>query len=63
MMKEFRHATRERKIFTMAFYMIGYEEDTVESVLADYETLASIGFDAHQLTVLTPYPKTPSGTR
>lgn len=58
-MREFRRATRERKVFTMAFYMIGYEEDTVESVLSDYEILREIGFDAHQLTVLTPYPKTP----
>ncbi|MBN2380171.1 radical SAM protein [candidate division WOR-3 bacterium] len=58
-MREFREATLKHKIFTMAFYMIGYEEDTVESILHDYKVLYDIGFDAHQLTVLTPYPKTP----
>ncbi|MBD3285203.1 radical SAM protein [candidate division WOR-3 bacterium] len=58
-MRAFREATRKHRIFTMAFYMIGYEEDTVESVLRDYKVLYDIGFDAHQLTVLTPYPKTP----
>jgi radical SAM superfamily enzyme YgiQ (UPF0313 family) len=58
-MRSFRRVTRERNIFTMAFYMIGYEEDTVSSILEGYETLREIGFDAYQLCVLTPYPKTP----
>lgn len=57
-MKEFRQATIKHKIFTMAFYMIGYIEDTMESVLSDYEVLRRIGFDSHQLCVLTPFPKT-----
>lgn len=59
LMYEFRRRTAELKVFTAAFYMIGYEEDTQESVLRDYRTLREIGFDAYQLTVLTPYPKTP----
>jgi len=58
-MRAFREATRKYNIFTMAFYMIGYEEDTLESVLEDYKVLRDISFDAHQLTVLTPFPKTP----
>lgn len=58
-MHRFREATIKHKIFTMAFYMIGYEEDTAESILTDYEVLRKLAFDAYQLTVLTPYPKTP----
>jgi radical SAM superfamily enzyme YgiQ (UPF0313 family) len=58
-MRRFREATIKHKIFTMAFYMIGYEEDTAESILRDYEVLRDLAFDAYQLTVLTPYPKTP----
>ncbi len=58
-MREFRRRTAERMVYAMAYYMIGYEEDTVSSVLRDYVTLRKMGFDMHQLTVLTPFPKTP----
>lgn len=55
--REFRHRTRNNGVFTMASYIIGYEEDTFSSVLDDYQVLASIGFDAFQLSVLTPMPR------
>lgn len=59
LMHEFRRRTAERMVYAMAYYMIGYEEDTVQSVLEDYLTLRRLSFDMHQLTVLTPFPKTP----
>lgn len=55
--RQFRQRTLEHKIFTMASYIIGYEEDTTQSILADYQVLAEIGFDAYQLSVLTPMPR------
>ncbi|MEA3312130.1 MAG: hypothetical protein U9Q76_07930, partial [candidate division WOR-3 bacterium] len=61
--REFRKLTLEKNIFTMPSYMIGYEEDTVESVLQDYEILDKIGFDAYQLSILTPLPKLPMTER
>ncbi|MEA3312131.1 MAG: radical SAM protein [candidate division WOR-3 bacterium] len=46
-------------MYRMAYYMIGYEHETVESTLKDVMRLKKIGFDAHQVNVLTPFPKTP----
>jgi radical SAM superfamily enzyme YgiQ (UPF0313 family) len=63
MIREFRKLTLEKNIFTMPCYIIGYEEDTVESVLQDYEILDKIGFDAYQLSILTPLPKLPMTER
>lgn len=63
MIREFRRRTKESKVFTIPTYVIGYEEDTVESVLQDYETLNKIGFDAYELCILTPFPKLPMTQR
>jgi len=63
MIREFRERTLRKKIFTMPSYIIGYEEDTVSSVLEDYRVLKSIGFDAYQLSVLSPVPGTPLNDR
>lgn len=48
----------EKGVFTIATYILGHEDDTVDSVLADMVILRNIGFDIHQITVLTPFPKT-----
>lgn len=63
MMYEFRRRTREKKVFTQGAYIIGYETDTVSSVLADYEVLEDLDFDAYQFTILTPEPKVPTSIR
>lgn len=59
MMFDFRRRTKEKKVFTMGAYIIGYEEDTVESILADYQVLEKIDFDSYQFSILTPMPRLP----
>ncbi|MBN2381210.1 radical SAM protein [candidate division WOR-3 bacterium] len=52
--------TREKPgMYRMVYYMIGYEHETVESTLEDVRSLKSVGFDAHQVNIITPFPKTP----
>jgi radical SAM superfamily enzyme YgiQ (UPF0313 family) len=48
----------EKGVFTIATYMLGHEDDTFDSILEDLITIRQIGFDVHQITVLTPFPKT-----
>jgi radical SAM superfamily enzyme YgiQ (UPF0313 family) len=57
--RDFRRTATENGIFAASYYMIGYEEDTVESVMRDFEVVRDFGFNVYLLTVLTPYPKTP----
>lgn len=45
-------------MFAQLFYMIGFPEDTAESVRADIRRLAALDFDVAQIQVLTPYPRT-----
>lgn len=55
---ELRKRTKQKKIATTAYYMIGYEDDTIESICEDLIMLRGKGFDSHQLTVNTPFPST-----
>jgi len=48
----------EKGVFSIVTYMLGHEDDTPESILEDLVTIKKIGFDVHQITVLTPFPKT-----
>lgn len=48
----------QRNMFVQCFYIIGFEEDTVESVERDIEVLATLDVDVVQVQVLTPYPRT-----
>ncbi|HEY7409906.1 MAG TPA: radical SAM protein [Vicinamibacteria bacterium] len=45
-------------MFVQCFYILGFEEDTVESVRSDVERLAALDVDVVQVQVLTPYPRT-----
>ena len=52
-------ATLQRhNLFVQAFYILGFEEDTVESIRHDVEELARLAIDVVQVQVLTPYPNT-----
>lgn len=46
-------------LLVQAFYIIGFEEDTAESVREDICRLADLDVDLAQIQILTPYPKTP----
>lgn len=57
---EFSRKTREKgDMYRMVYYMIGYEGMTAEQTLEDAALVKKAGFDAHQVNVLTPFPKTP----
>jgi radical SAM superfamily enzyme YgiQ (UPF0313 family) len=49
---------RRHNMFVQVFYMIGFEEDTPESVRRDVESLKKLDFDIAQIQILTPYPET-----
>lgn len=48
---------REKKV--IGFYMIGFEDDTAESIQADVRGLAKLGLDLVQVCILTPLHGTP----
>lgn len=43
---------------TVGYYMIGFEEDTKESLKVDIKTLADLKLDITQICILTPLPQT-----
>ena len=45
-------------MFVQAFYILGFEQDTVPSIRADVDMLATLDVDLVQVQVLTPYPQT-----
>jgi hypothetical protein len=45
-------------LFVQAFYIIGFEEDTVASIRRDITELAQLDVDLVHVQVLTPYPGT-----
>jgi radical SAM superfamily enzyme YgiQ (UPF0313 family) len=53
-----RHC-RELGIVTAAFYVIGFQDDTRESINATIEYSVDLGSTVAQFKVLTPYPGTP----
>lgn len=48
----------KHNMFVQIFYILGFEEDTVESITEDINLLATQDFDVAQIQVLTPYPRT-----
>jgi len=46
-------------LFVQAFYILGFEQDTVRSIQEDIRKLAALDIDLVQVQVLTPYPGTP----
>ena len=49
----------EHNLLVQAFYIIGFLDDTVESVRRDIRLLATLDVDIPQVQILTPYPVTP----
>lgn len=52
----------KHNMFVQLFYILGFEEDTVESIKEDIKMLAQQDFDVAQIQVLTPYPRTEQRT-
>jgi radical SAM superfamily enzyme YgiQ (UPF0313 family) len=50
---------RELGIVTAAFYVLGFAEDTWESIGATIEYAIDLGSTVAQFKILTPYPGTP----
>jgi radical SAM superfamily enzyme YgiQ (UPF0313 family) len=50
---------RELGIVTAAFYVLGFAEDTRESIAATIEYAVALGSTVAQFKILTPYPGTP----
>jgi radical SAM superfamily enzyme YgiQ (UPF0313 family) len=50
---------KEMNKMTVGYYMIGYEEDTIESLKKNILKLRDLRLDINQLCVLTPLPQTP----
>jgi anaerobic magnesium-protoporphyrin IX monomethyl ester cyclase len=50
---------RELGIVTAAFYVIGFSEDTLESINATIDYSVALGSTVAQFKILTPYPGTP----
>ena len=57
--KESVNLMHKYNTYVIGYYMIGYEEDTVESIIEDIYKLRNLQIDFNQLTVLTPLPRTP----
>ncbi|MGA8271637.1 MAG: radical SAM protein [Candidatus Sulfotelmatobacter sp.] len=49
---------KRHHMFVQAFYILGFEQDTVQSIRDDIERLAELEIDVVQVQVLTPFPKT-----
>lgn len=48
----------KKNIFSVGTYVIGFEDDTIESIKSDMRRLRSENLDIYQLCILTPFPKT-----
>ena len=49
--------------FTVGYYMIGFENETEESIKKDLKQLAKLKLDITQICILTPLPGTPQWYR
>ncbi len=56
---EFTERMHRYHRWVLGYYMIGFEDDTEESIKEDLNRLYKIGIDFHQLCILTPLPRTP----
>lgn len=45
-------------LYAHGYYIIGLPSETPESIAADLGTLASLGLDVTQITIVTPHPQT-----
>ncbi|GEM_PF-143637 len=57
--KEFvRRVSEKPDMYTLATYMIGYQNLNLQETIEDIGRLKRIGFDAHQVNIITPFPQT-----
>lgn len=49
--------------FIVGYYMIGFEDETVDSIKRDLKELAKLQMDTSQICVITPLPRTPQWDR
>jgi radical SAM superfamily enzyme YgiQ (UPF0313 family) len=54
--RELCDAMHERGIAVHAGYIIGFDEDTAESIIRDVETIKEVGVDVVSFFILTPLP-------
>ena len=54
-----RRTSAKPGLFRPAYYMVGYENMTLEETIQDTRRFKKLGFDVNGATVLTPYPRTP----
>jgi radical SAM superfamily enzyme YgiQ (UPF0313 family) len=59
LIKEVIKELNAHQCFPDGTYMLGFPDDTAESIRADIDTLATWDFFLIQFTILTPYPGTP----
>jgi radical SAM superfamily enzyme YgiQ (UPF0313 family) len=52
------HRMSRHNLFVQAFYILGFEQDTVASIERDILELARLDIDLVQVQILTPYPGT-----
>ena len=57
--KEAAELMHRYNIYITGYYMLGFENDTVESLLEDIEVVRELKLDFNQVTVVTPLPRTP----
>jgi radical SAM superfamily enzyme YgiQ (UPF0313 family) len=53
------HKLQKHGFGTVGYYMIGFEDDTKESLKVDIPRLAALKLDITQICVITPLPQTP----
>lgn len=49
---------KREHMFVQAFYILGFEQDTVQSIRDDIDRLTAFDIDVVQVQVLTPFPNT-----
>lgn len=49
----------EKRLFITGYYIIGFEDETENSILVDMKKLKAMDLDLYQLCILTPLPSTP----
>lgn len=53
------HLMNYHNMIVQAFYMIGFKEDTLDSIRRDIFKLKGLNIDLIQVQIVTPYPNTP----
>lgn len=54
-----RRSSEKSGLFRAIYYMIGFEDMTIQDTLRDAERVSKLGFEMSTVGIITPYPKTP----